>query len=163
MYIIKEGFDKQEKREIENVLSEIPDLYGDFYSTQNNIRISLRDNSDILLKYLRKGSQFVYEQGNDKGIALVLKEKGFRTYVKILTRDEKLANNLLKLITWHTYSDLYAKIHKNNPLIKVFNRNGYIFKGDRGSEILLYKKYIPRPKKEYKKFKGDTDDNQYQR
>lgn len=159
MYKVKEGVSKKEKRLIENIMEENIDLYGDFYSTKNNIRISLRDNIDILFSYLRKGSKFAYELDNEKGIALILKEKGFRTYLKILTRDEKLAGNLLKIINWNTSEDLYVKLHKNNPLIKIFIKQGYKIKGDRGSEFLLYRQYIARPKKEYKHFKGDEDDN----
>jgi hypothetical protein len=145
MLIIKEGLDKQEKRFVENVLYNVVDLYGDFYSTSQNIRISLRDNPDELFKYIKKGSQLVYEPDNENGIALVLKEKGFRTYVKILCKDEDLAGSLLKIMNWNVKCDLYAKIKKNNPLLKVFQRNQYQFLGNRGQEVLLMRKYLARP------------------
>jgi len=157
MYIVKEGASKKEKILIDRILYNCIDLYGDFYSTKNNIRISLRDNMDVLFSYLRKGSKFAYELDNEKGIALIIKEKGFRTYLKILTRDEKFASNLLKIINWNISEDLYCKLHKNNPLIKIFTKQGFKIKGDRGSEILLFRQYIARPKRDYKQFKGDED------
>lgn len=158
MLIFKTGVSKKEKRTVENILDSVNDLYGDFYSTQDNIRILLRDNIDVLFNYLKKGSKIAYELDNEKGLALILKEKGFRTYIKILTRDEKLATNLLKIVNWNISEDLYVKLHKNNPLIKVFQRNGYTFIGNRGSEVLLSRKYIPRPKKFYRDLKGDQND-----
>jgi len=144
MVILKQGLDKKEKRIVENILRETIDLFGDFYSTKDNIRISLRDNPDVLFDYLKKGSQIVYELDNESGLALVLREKGFRTYIKILTKNEKLASDLLKAINWDTKIDLYCKIKKNNPLLKVFQRNQYQFVGNRGQEILLMRKYITR-------------------
>lgn len=151
MYIIKEGVSKKDKRLIEQILYNCVDLYGDFYSTKSNIRISLRDNPDEVFSYLRKGSKFAFENNNEQGIAIILKEKGFRTYVKVLTRDLNLATNLLKIINWNISEDLYVKIHKNNPLIKAFQRQGFKIKGDRGSEFLLYRQYIARPKRIYNK------------
>ena len=145
MIKIKQGYNKKEKRLIETVLCDTVDLYGDFYSTQQNIRISLRDNPDVLFNYLKKGSQIVYEIDKENGIALILKEKGFRTYLKILTKDEKLASNFLKIVNWNIKEDVFVKLHKNNPLLKVFQRNQYVFQGNRGSEVLLMRKYIFRP------------------
>lgn len=153
MLVCKEGMNKKEKRFVEYVLSDVCDLYSDFYCTKDNVRIPLRDNPDILFKYLGKGDVIVYEEDNEAGIGLVTgwSDKAYRKYVKLLTRDEHLASNLLKIINFSANIDLYAKLKKNNPLIKIFQRNGYSFKGDRGSEILLMRKYIYHPQKEYKK------------
>ena len=142
MLICKEGVSKKEKRLIENILYDNVDLFGDFYSTKENIRISLRDNPEVLFDYLKKGSKIVYELDRENGLALILREKGFRPYVKILCKDEHLASNLLKIINWNVKCDIYVKIKKNNPLLKVFQRNQYAFCGNRGSEILLVRKYI---------------------
>jgi hypothetical protein len=153
MLICKEGLSKKEKRFVQNALENNVDLYSDFYITSQNIRIPIRENFDILFKYLGKGDVIVYEEENENGLALVTgwSDKASRKYVKLLTKDEHLASNLLKIINWNTNIDLYAKLKKNNPLIKVFNRAGYSFKGDRGSEILLMRQYIYHPQKEYKK------------
>ena len=146
MMICKEGLNKIEKKQIGYILSEVCDLYSDFYCTKDNVRIPLRDNPDVLFSYLNKGDVIAYEQDNEKGIGLVTgwSDRSPRKYVKILTKDEHLAGNLLKIINFNANIDLFAKLKKYNPLIKVFNRNGYIFMGDRGSEILLCRKFLPR-------------------
>jgi hypothetical protein len=149
---------KQEQRFVKNALENNVDLYSDFYVTKDNIRIGIRENSDILFKYLGKGDVIAYEENNENGLALVTgwSDRSPRKYVKILTKDEHLASNLLKIINWNATIDLYAKLKKNNPLIKVFNRNGYSFKGDRGSEILLMRQYVYHPQKEFSKdIEGD--------
>jgi ATP-dependent protease HslVU (ClpYQ) peptidase subunit len=153
MLVCKEGLNKKEKRFVQNVLENNVDLYSDFYVTKDNIRIGIRDNSDILFKYLGKGDVIAYEEDNEAGIGLVTgwSDGSARKYVKILTKDEHLASNLLKIINWSANIDLFAKLKKNNPLIKVFNRAGYSFKGDRGSEILLMRQYIYHPQKEFSK------------
>lgn len=147
MIILKQGYNKKDKRFIENVLYDVIDLFGDFYVTKDNVRIYLRDNIDILFKYLMKGDRIVYEENNEKGIALVTgwSDKSPRKYVKVLTKDEHLAGDLLKAMNWNIRYDLYAKIKKNNPLLKVFQRNQYQFLGNRGQEVLLMRKYLARP------------------
>ena len=153
MYICKEGLNKSEKKLVKNILDSTCDLYSDFYITSNNIRIPLRDNPEVLFDYLNKGDVVVYEEDNETGIGLVtgFSDRSPRKYVKLLTKDEHLASNLLKIINWNATIDLFAKLKKNDPLIKVFQRNGYSFKGDRGSEILLMRQYVYHPQKEYKK------------
>jgi len=148
MIIIKQGFDKTEKRLIETVLYDVVDLYGDFYVTKDNVRIYLRDNIDILFKYLKKGDRIVYEQNNENGLIIVTgwSDKSARKYVKVLSKDEQLVGDLLKIMNWNVQCDLYVKIKKNNPLLKIFQRNQYQFVGNRGQEVLLMRKYIARPK-----------------
>jgi len=151
MLIIKEGCNQKDKQFISQILYNVVDLYGDFYSTKDNLRISLRDNPDVLFKHLKSGSQVVYEENNENGLALILKEKSFRTYIKILTKNPTLANSFLKIISWHVKEDLYVKIKKNNSLFKVFQKNNFQFLGNRGNEVLLGRKYIARPEFVYKK------------
>ena len=149
----KEGLNKKERKFIGYILDNTCDLYSDFYVTSNNIRIPIRDNPDVLFDYLNKGDVIAYEENNENGLAFVTgwSDKAFRKYVKVLTKDEHLASNLLKIINFSANIDLYAKLKKNNPLIKVFQRNGFSFKGDRGSEILLMRQYIYHPQKLHSK------------
>jgi len=151
--ICKEGLNKIEKKQIGYILSEVCDLYSDFYCTKDNVRIPLRDNPDVLFSYLNKGDVVAYEKDNETGLGFVTgwSDGSARKYVKILTKDEHLASNLLKIINWNATIDLFAKLKKSNPLVNVFQRSGYSFKGDRGSEILLMRQYIYHPQKEYKK------------
>jgi len=158
MLIYKGQPSKKERRVIKNILTENIDLFGDFYSTKENIRISLRDNPDELFDYLKKGSKMVYDPNKENGIALIIVEKKFRTYLKILTKDLTLANNFLKIINWYIKEDVYVKLHKNNSLIKIFQRNGYQFLGNRGMEILFMRKYIFRQERPIYK-EGDEDND----
>lgn len=160
MLICKTGVSQKEKRIIENIFYNTIDLYSDAYITRNNVRISIRENADIFIQCLNKGDKWIYDINREDGLAMITgtSDKSPRIYVKILTKDLDLANNFLKIIAWNTKSDLYAKIKKNNPLAKVFQRNGYKFMGDRGSEILLCRKYIARPEKSnMRKIKGEED------
>jgi len=147
MLVCKEGLSKKEKRFVLNALENNVDLYSDFYVTKDNIRIGIRENSDILFKYLGRGDMILYEEDNEAGFGLVTgwSDKASRKYVKILTKDLELADKLLKINNWNANIDLYAKLKKNNPLGKVFLKNGFSFKGDRGNEILLMRKYIYHP------------------
>jgi hypothetical protein len=153
MLIVKQGFSKTEKRVVENILFNSIDLYGDFYLTRDNIRLFLRDNPDILFECLKKGDRYAYDDSSEFGMAFITgwSDRSPRKYVKLLTKDEKLASNLLKIINWNIKGDLYAKLKKNNPMTKVFLRNSYSFAGDRGTEILLMHKYIARPERIMKK------------
>lgn len=157
MFKIKQHLNKKEKQHIKNILDNVVDLFGDFYCTQQNIRIPLRDNPTELFGCLKKGSQIIYEADKENGVALILREKGFRTYLKVLTKDLKLANNFLKIVNWNIKAEeeIFVKLHKNNPLINVFQHNGYSFRGNRGQEILLSKQFMP--KLDYSIDKGEED------
>ena len=143
---------------------DIVDVYNDFYFTRDNIRISLRDNPEILFNALKKGDMVVMDSQNEAGIAVITgwSDNSARKYVKILTRDEKIADKMLKMINWHINVDLYVKIKKNNKFLKTFQRNFYKFVGDRGQEILLQRKYIPRKDYTYLilKEKGDLPESE---
>jgi hypothetical protein len=149
MLICKEGYTQKEQRIIENILFETVDLMGDFYLTKDNVRIYLRDNIDVLLDCLNKGDGWAYDEENLNGMGFVTgwSDNSPRKYVKLLTNDEHLADRLLKIILWNVKSDLWIKIKKNNKLLKVIQKNGFLFKGDRGSELLLYRTYIYRPER----------------
>ena len=61
--------------------------------------------------------------------------------IKILSKDQESAYKLIKVTLWNVGNiDLYAKIKKNNPIKEVLEKSGWKFKGDRGKEVLLYRK-----------------------
>ena len=149
MIVCKMGCSKKEVRIIENIMENTIDLYADAYITRQNIRISLRENIDIFIKCLNKGDEWVYDADREDGLAMISgwSDKSKRMYVKVLTRDMDLANNFLKIIAFKASCDLYCKLKKNNPLVKVFQKNNYQFVGDRGSELLLCRKFLFRPER----------------
>jgi len=132
---------KAEKSQVDFLLDEIVDVYGDFYTTKNRIRLMLRDNSHILYEDLKKKDKLIW---GEEGILFVT---GFsdptypRKYIKILARNEKDASQLIKSLNFNLPSEeLFAKVKKNNIILRALQKNGFVFKGDRGAELLLYRK-----------------------
>jgi hypothetical protein len=64
---------------------------------------------------------------------------------------------MLKFLKWNYFEkDLYFKLKKENPLSTMIIKTGFIKIGDRGKELLFYKKgmkqlYPITPKDEYLK------------
>lgn len=134
---------KKERHEIDIVIDELIDFYGDFYITRNNLRLFIKENIELLYECLKKGDKIAYS--NKDGIAFVtgFSDKSKRKYVKILATDVESADRLLKVVSWHINCDLWAKIKKTNPIKNALIKNNYKFCGDRGKELLLCRKYIP--------------------
>jgi len=132
---------KKQVNIIESILREYIDEYCDFYITQSNLRLFIKENSHLLFEALKKGDKIVF--GEDVGIAFVTgwSDKVERKYLKLLFKDLPSADKLIKVLLWKIKTDLYIKIKKNNPVNDILKKNGFIFKGDRGKEILLVKKY----------------------
>lgn len=137
MIIFKDGqLTKKEKVVINSIYTEISDIYGDFYITQNNLRLYLKENIHILYKALEKGDKVIF---GEEGIIFITgwSDKSDRKYVKILAKDSDNADKLIKVLNWNLQQELYIKIKKNNPIKVALQRNGFRFKGDRGAEVLL--------------------------
>lgn len=124
----------------------------DFYITKDNKRQFLDDKKvaeSIFGNCLRRCDIcYVSEKdGMINGILLItgISEKADRKYLKILSRTNKVALDLLKYLNWHYHEDLHIKINLKNPIIRLFKnprnpknyRKGYKFLGGRGAQILL--------------------------
>ena len=144
MINVKRQLNKKEIREVESLINSILDNYSDFYITKNNLRLFIKENTDLFFECLRKGDKVAWD--TERGIIFVTgyHDKSPRKYVKILAKDEKSAEDLIKVLFWHTKENLYAKLKKNNPIRRVLQKNQFKFAGDRGREILLMKRYITR-------------------
>jgi hypothetical protein len=164
MFKIKQALTKKEQKTVEYCMYDVVDIYNDFYYTRDNIRISLRDNPEILFKSLNAGDKIVVDETNEKGIAVITgwSDDSPRKYVKILTRDEKIADQMLKIIGWNINCDLYVKVKKTSKFLKTFQRNFFKFVGDRGAEVLLCRKYIAKKDYTYQilKEKGDLPEQE---
>lgn len=140
MITFKNGqLSKKEIQAVQFLLEEISDSYRDFYITRNNLRLFIRENTDLLYNILKQGDKIAY--GNE-GVALVtgFSDNSSRKYVKILSKDEESANRLLKILLSHIKCDLWIKVKKDNPLKKVLENNNFKYFGNRGREVLLYRK-----------------------
>lgn len=140
MIIFKSGMmSKKEKSTVTFLLEELTDIYGDFYVTKNNIRLFIKENPDILFDGVKKGDKLVYDE-NGIGVIVGYSDNAPRKYLKVLAKDDKNVENIIKRISWDMECDLYVKIKKNNPLKKVFESNYFQFIGGRGREILLVRR-----------------------
>jgi hypothetical protein len=74
---------------------------------------------------------------------IIVREKGFRPYVKLLSKNSKYTIDMLKFLKWNfSEIDLYFKLKKENPLTSMIIKTGFIKIGDRGRELLFFKKGI---------------------
>jgi hypothetical protein len=140
MIKIKSQLSRKDKEELGILINELSDNYREFYITKDRVRLFIKDNLDLFFSYLKKGDKIIF---NDEGIVFITgwSDKAKRKYVRVLTNSLETADKLLKITHWNIHTDLYCKVGKTNPLIQVLEKNKFKFKGDRGSEILLYRKY----------------------
>jgi hypothetical protein len=123
------------------------DIYFDFYVTFNNERKFLTDLR-IVKKILKYHKVYALYNNGIQGLLMIIKDKGFRPYLKILAKNSKTEWDLMKFYTWNFYDETYIKLKINNPLVKTLQKEnkitkrlifGFINKGFRGREILLYR------------------------
>lgn len=126
--------------DIFEAVNRIKDTHKDFYVTKNKERLFLTD-LDFIEKILDTQDVYVLEEKEIKGLLLIYKEKGYRPYVKILADTYDAARDLIKFLIWnYVDKDLFIKVKKDNPVFKIAQKYGFVFSGDRGSEILLFRK-----------------------
>ena len=143
MIIAKHGaLNKKEKVTVKHLLREVIDVYSDFYITSDNLRYSLRENTHLLFEALKKGDLIAFSEQDGVACIFGWSDKNDRKYLRILARNDKAVYNLIKVLDWHIDCPLYIKIKKNNPIRKILETNNFIYKGNRGSEILLCKSPI---------------------
>ena len=133
----------------------------DFYITENNVRLYMTDKTN-LKKFFKQTAIILYnkEHGDYSGIIGVWKSIGggkTRHYVKLNADNFDTAKNLLTALLWNFERDLYVKIRKDSKFVSAFKNKGFRFKGGRGCQILLYRKYIPKRKTNERNFNNDRD------
>lgn len=119
----------------------------DFYFTHQNSRIFVTDKKTLGI-FLRECSHIytIKEKGDYSGIIAVWKSLGgnkFRYYVKLNAKTPKIAKDLITVLLWNCSKDLYFKIRKNSRFLNAIKKKGFKFKGGRGIQILLHRKYRP--------------------
>lgn len=174
MILLKQQLSKKDKFKISVLISEIKDIYSEFYITKNNLRLFIKDNIDSLWENLRKGDKIIFDS-NGKSLAVIngyaektikivdrvtLKETiiNSRKMVKLLADNADIASKILEFINWNFPNIvLFAKIKKNNPISKSFFSNSFIFLGGRGNEILLKRDRIKEKLVSYEEEKIDGE------
>jgi hypothetical protein len=135
--------------DIYEFINRVKDNFQDMYITLEKQRFFLNDIS-ICKKILKYHECFAIIEENLKGLLIIFRTKGFRPYIKILAEDRGSESRLIKYLIWnHGTQDLYIKLKKINPLVKYLTKInqksgkptfGFEFAGNRGQEILLYRK-----------------------
>ncbi len=169
----KQYLSKRDKLEIGILINELPDIYGEFYITKNKLRLFLKENMDSLWKTLRGGDKIIYGENAigvvtgycDKNIEIIdnitnlKKIIPSRKYLTILTKDDKNLYRLLQFIVGEFKNiDVYTKVKKDNPILKCFYNNGFIFLHGRGKELLLCKKADNRTDFIFRKYEDDREE-----
>jgi hypothetical protein len=167
MIYLKQNLSKKEKWNVEVLINELSDVYGEFYITKNKLRLFIKENIDSLWKTLKGGDKIVWgEQAigvitgyTDKEIEIIdikTNEKKIvpiRKYLALLAKDEKNADRLLQHVAGiFRKTNLYTKIKKENPILKCFYNNGFVFCHGRGKELLLCKPANLREEFIFRKF-----------
>lgn len=155
---MKSALSKSEISEVRSVLYDLKDVYGDFYFTKENLRLFILDNFDVLVDMLKKGDKIAFDEN---GVAIVVgySDNSPRKYLKILTKDLKHVDALLKIIYWNTKEDLYCKVKNLNSLKDQLLKSGFQFAGGRGKETLLVHKAIEQKVSSRKNFSKDKDED----
>ena len=131
-------------------------VHQDFYLTEDNRRIYITQFD--IFKKLIKQSYLIFvsrEFGEVDGVIMIWKSRDKnvkRNYIKISSKDGNIANKLITILLWNSgRDDLYLKMNKYSPYLRVFKQKNFYFRGDRGREVLLCYRYKNYDK--IKKFK----------
>ena len=167
----KNGLSKIEISEVRSIISDLKDNYSDFYLTKNNLRLMILDNLDVLFEGLKKGDKIVWDTC---GVAIIVgySDKSPRKYLKILTKDLKDVESLLKVLFWNSREkEIYIKLKNNNPLKELLLSrsckrengrliySGFEFVGGRGKETLLRYVAVETSEPTHKTYSKDGDED----
>ena len=132
------------KKELIDLLEFIKNnINDDFYITKNNERLIIKDY--ITLNLFLKECFHIYIDKDEEinGVIALWKGKAgniIRNYVKINAKDKKTADRLVDILVANHNVDLYIKIKKSSEFVEVLKRRSFKFLGDRGSQLLLFRK-----------------------
>jgi hypothetical protein len=144
-----------DKTDVYEFLLRVTDRYEDFFITKEKERHFLKNNWILIEKTLKYQECYGLFDNGLKVVMIIIKDKGFRPYVKLLAENFKYTIDMLKFLRWTYFEkDLYFKLKKDNPLSTMIIKTGFIKIGDRGRELLFFKKglkqlYPITPKDEY--------------
>jgi hypothetical protein len=152
------------KIDVYNFVISSPDRFEDFYVTFNKERKFLKDLK-LIEKLLKYQEVYALYREELEGLLIIFREKGFRPYLKILSKNSKTDWDLLRFFSWNCFDEIYAKLKLDNPLTRTLQKQnkitkrlifGFISKGNRGKEILLY-----RPRQEKRQIIIGEKDNDH--
>lgn len=138
---------KQNIIDVYDFVKNTKDYYEDCYVTFDKQRFFL-NNIKVVKKILKYQTVYGLFNKELEGLLIIFRQKGFRPYIKILTKNSIIERDLLKFLQWNFEGcNLYAKIKKNNSLFKRLlfinpytkkPRYGFSLLKSRGDECLLF-------------------------
>jgi hypothetical protein len=138
--------EKLKQKNLEDLIEffdRVNDIYSDFYITKEKNRLFFKNNWELIEKTLKYQEVYGIYNSELKGLLIIIRDKGYRPYVKLLSENSKYTIDLLKFLKWNFIEvDLYFKLKKGNPLSEQIKRTGFTMVGDRGKELLFFKKRI---------------------
>ena len=142
------------KVDVYDFLIRVTDRYEDFYITKNKERYFLKNNWLLIEKILKKQEVYGLFNNGLKAIMMIIRDKGFRPYVKLLSESSKYYYDFMIFLRFNFIDkELFTKLKNNNPLVEILKKKEFINIGMRGKEVLLVKKAI----KEIYKFTPKDD------
>lgn len=143
------------KNDVYDFFNRVPDKFEDAYITINKERKFLKSNWNLISAVLKKQECYGLFDNGLKAIMIVVREKSFRPYIKLLAESNKYYYDFMIFLRFNFMDKvLFVKLKNNNPLSWILQKKGFINIGARGKEILLQKKAIKiiyklTPKDEY--------------
>jgi len=116
-------------------------VHSDFYLTEDNKRVFITDHNSYRKILKQSHSVLVSREASSvDGVIMLWKGTGGakqRCYLKINAKDMKIADKLLTVLLWDCNKNIYVKIKKHSPYLKIFREKRFSFAGGRGRELLL--------------------------
>lgn len=150
--------EKLKQKNLEDLIEffdRVNDIYSDFYITKEKNRLFFKNNWELIEKTLKYQEVYGIYNSELKGLLIIIRDKGYRPYVKLLAENRKYTIDLLKWFRWNfSEQTLFFKLKKNNPLSQTILKTGFVKIANRGQEELFCKKGIKQvykiiPKDDY--------------
>ena len=114
MFKLKSTLTKQEKLQIAIQIKETPDIFSEFYITQQRLRLSIKSNLDVLFKKLKFGDKVIFGENDAIGVITGFADK----QVEITD----INTNISKMVPTRKYLVLLAKTPQGaNRLLTYLN------------------------------------------
>jgi hypothetical protein len=129
--------------DLQDFFQTTEDRFQSCFITEDKERKFFRNNISLIKKVLKYQEVYGLFDNGLQGVLLIYRSKGFRPYLKVLTKNDKYIISLLKYFKWNFMDkQVFCKLKKNNPLCDKLSKCGFLKLGDRGSEFLFEKKAI---------------------
>ena len=102
----------------------------------NDLQVCKRVFNDIIK---RSDICFVADDGQIRGILIVVgfADKASRKYVKVVADNNRIINNLFRLLIWNCNKEIFLKVKKESSVCRITKKYKFFFQGSRGNEVIF--------------------------